>query len=228
MIAGDVSPPRLDLANMDLVAAHLRSVWMASVGMRLTSSIAEMLDLAIAAFPLRPEYVETAASGSRGFPEIIRAMRAVAEAAEPDIASVPWYSEEWIEQVARGAPDEFQRAYDRWRDLYRAACEQRDAARRIIDVPAERDRRKKEGAEQREREARREIELLLNRSNQTQADFYSYRYLANEGFIGVWQRQNNDDDDLNVSTLRSVRGQIRPYVSDTRDLLLLRPAMIVF
>jgi hypothetical protein len=38
-------------------------------------------------------------------------------------------------------------------------------------------------AEQREREARREIELLLNRSHSPEADFYSYRYLANEGFI---------------------------------------------
>jgi hypothetical protein len=35
MIAGAVAPPRLDLANKDLVAAHLRSVWMAFVGLGL-------------------------------------------------------------------------------------------------------------------------------------------------------------------------------------------------
>jgi hypothetical protein len=183
MIAGAVSPPRLDLANKDLVAAHLRSVWMSCVGLGLKSSIAELLDLATTGFPLRPEFVEAAASGTRRFPELIEAMRAVAKAAEPDVARAAWYSEGWIEHVARGAPEEFNQAFDRWRDLYRAACEQRDAARRIIDDPAERDSRKKEGAEQREREARREIELLLNRSHQTQADFYTYRYLANEGFI---------------------------------------------
>jgi superfamily II DNA/RNA helicase/very-short-patch-repair endonuclease len=183
MIAGAVSPPRLDLANKDLVAAHLRSVWMAVVGLGLRSSIAEMLDLATEGFPLRPEYAETAASNSRRFPKLINAMQAVAKAAEQDIARAPWYSEGWIEQVARAAAEEFERAFDRWRELYRAACEQRDAARRIIDDPAERDRRKKEGAEQREREARREIELLLNRSSRTEADFYTYRYLANEGFI---------------------------------------------
>jgi superfamily II DNA or RNA helicase len=35
MIAGAVSPPRIDLANKDLVEAHLRSVWLSLVGLGL-------------------------------------------------------------------------------------------------------------------------------------------------------------------------------------------------
>ena len=66
--------------------------------------------------------------------------------------------------------------------MYKAATEQRDAARKIIDNPrATRDQR--DAAEQREREARREIQLLLNDSGITKSDFYVYRYLANEGFL---------------------------------------------
>jgi hypothetical protein len=183
MIAGAVSPPRIDLANKDLVEAHLRSVWLSLVGIGLKGSIAELLDLASPGFPLRPEYAESAASGTRRLAKIVGALRAVARSAEPEIASAPWYSDAWIETVARDAPRAFDQGFDRWRELYRAACEQRDAARRIIDDPGLRDRRQKELAEQREREARREIELLLNRSNSTEADFYTYRYLANEGFI---------------------------------------------
>jgi very-short-patch-repair endonuclease len=183
MIAGAVSPPRIDLANKDLVEAHLRSVWLSLVGLGLKSSIAELLDLGSPGFPLRPEYAESAASGSRRMAEIFEALRAVARSAEPEIASALWYSEAWIEGVARSVPQAFDQAFDRWRELYRAACEQRDAARRIIDDPGLRDRRQKEMAEQREREARREIELLLNSSHRTEADFYTYRYLANEGFI---------------------------------------------
>jgi hypothetical protein len=183
MIAGAVSPPRIDLANKDLAEAHLRSVWLSLVGLGLKSSIAELLDLASPGFPLQPEYAESAASGSRRLAEILDALRVVAASAEPEIASAPWYSEAWIAGVARGAPQAFEQAFDRWRELYRAACEQRDTARRIIDDPGLRDRRQKEMAEQREREARREIELLLNRSHSTEADFYTYRYLANEGFI---------------------------------------------
>jgi hypothetical protein len=39
---------------------------------------------------------------------------------------------------------------------------------------------------------------------------------------GGWQRQSDDDDEPDGTTPRAVRGQIRPYVSDTRNLLLLR------
>ena len=38
-------------------------------------------------------------------------------------------------------------------------------------------------ADQREREARREIQLLLNEGGMSETDFYVYRYLGNEGFL---------------------------------------------
>jgi len=44
-------------------------------------------------------------------------------------------------------------------------------------------RAEREEAKQREREALREIELLLNQGAHTEAEFYPYRYLAGEGFI---------------------------------------------
>jgi very-short-patch-repair endonuclease len=37
---------------------------------------------------------------------------------------------------------------------------------------------------------------------------------------GAWQRQSDDDDEPNGATPRAARGQIRPCVSDTRNLLL--------
>jgi len=51
--------------------------------------------------------------------------------------------------------------------------------------------------------------------------------LVGGGFVidvntGVWQRRDDDDDEPNDAARRTVRGQIRPYVSDTRNLLLLR------
>jgi hypothetical protein len=36
---------------------------------------------------------------------------------------------------------------------------------------------------------------------------------------GAWQRQADDDEEPNGTTPRAIRGQIRPYVSDTRNLL---------
>ncbi len=113
MIAGAVAPPRTDLANKELVEAHLRSVWLALVGLGLRSSIAELLDLTSAGFPLRPEFAETTASATRRISEIVTALRAVAKSAEPEIATAPWYSEGWVETVARGAPGEFDDAFNR-------------------------------------------------------------------------------------------------------------------
>jgi hypothetical protein len=50
--------------------------------------------------------------------------------------------------------------------------QQRDQARRTIDRPRP-DRREREAAEQQEREAKREIELLLNQSTaREESDFY--------------------------------------------------------
>ena len=39
---------------------------------------------------------------------------------------------------------------------------------------------------------------------------------------GAWQRQSDDEDEPNGAPSRATRSQIRPYVSDTRNLLLLR------
>ena len=45
MVAGQVKPPRLDLANEDLVRAHVHAIWLAETGAWLGSSLADVLDL---------------------------------------------------------------------------------------------------------------------------------------------------------------------------------------
>jgi hypothetical protein len=99
-----------------------------------------------------------------------------------ELAHAPWFSQAWLEDIARSAPQRFDQAFRRWRELYKAATEQRDSARKIIDNPRAA-RKDRDTAEQRQREAKREIQLLLNESDNTEADFYVYRYLANEGFL---------------------------------------------
>ena len=49
-----------------------------------------------------------------------------------------WYRDDWIAQVVRGAPEAFDRALDRWRELYAAALRQRADARAIRDDPPSR------------------------------------------------------------------------------------------
>lgn len=184
MIAGAVAPARMDLQNRELVEAHLYSAWLAIVGMSLGSGMADILDLDDPQFPIasdkrahlegdqRARYEQDAISAAR---EIV--------ARTPEVQDAEWFSDAWLEDTIRRAPEEFDRAFDHWRELYRAAVAMRDEAGTIANAPRA-TRGEREDALQREREARREIDLLLNRTRRFQeSDFYPYRYLASEGFL---------------------------------------------
>ena len=86
-------------------------------------------------------------------------------------------------QVVGDAFGSFEQACTRWRQLYATADSERQAAADLAaDATAQ--RRDREDADQRYREARQRIELLLNQSDDAgQTDFYTYRYLASEGFL---------------------------------------------
>jgi superfamily II DNA/RNA helicase len=182
MIAGVVAPPRIDIVNKELVEAHLQSTWLSIVKPRLGQSIAEVLDLDKPDSPLREDLAAQLKFTEQSLKETLDAFGEVISSCGPELAQAHWYSQAWLEDIARSAPQRFDQAFRRWRELYKAATEQRDAARKIIDNPRAA-RQERDTAEQREREAKREIQLLLNESDSTEADFYVYRYLANEGFL---------------------------------------------
>ncbi len=183
MVAGAVAPPRIDLANEDLIRSHVHAIWLAEAGMRLGSSLKDILDLSgeQLALPLLPhvrhdlenEAPRTRAKGRAE--KILATIRSELEASD-------WYSEGWLDEVIRRLSRTFEDACQRWRDLYRAAMDQRDRQDRIV-VDASRsadDRAKAKGLR---REAESQLELLTQSENLVQADFYSYRYFASEGFL---------------------------------------------
>ena len=180
VIAGAVAPPRIDIANKELIEAHLHSTWLSIVQPRLGSSISEVLDVSTAGYPIHGDLAATLAAGR--FTEIRDTFHSVLATTGDDIRGAPWYSDDWLDDMARSVDQRFEGAFGRWRELYKAATEQRDAARKIIDNPRAA-RPDRERADQREREARREIQLLLNEGGMSETDFYVYRYLGNEGFL---------------------------------------------
>jgi len=183
MIEGSVSRPRFDLANQELIEAHLHSLWLAHTSVRLGHSIAEVLDLDAEGFPIRADIASSLALSDSAKQTALRAARLVVNAVGPPLTSAPWYSEKWIEEVLNSSAEQFNKAFDQWRELYRAATRQRDEARKRIDDPKPKPKKERDEAWRAEQEARREIELLLNRGESMEADFYPYRYLANQGFI---------------------------------------------
>lgn len=185
MVHGEVRAPLLDLANRDLVDSHLQAIWLASTKVPLDPEIANILVLSDPARPIRedvraslaqPEILEEA----RG--RIHRVLDMLVHELTPDLA--PWYSgrDAYAQEVVSQALGRFEKAFGRWRSLFAAAEQQRDAARRIMDDYSV-SRREKDTAQKREMQAQEQINLLRQADSERSSDFYTYRYLATEGFL---------------------------------------------
>lgn len=181
LVAGAVAPPLYDLRNEELLESHLHAVWLAETGIGLGNSVREVLDLDTPELPLLP-----AIAGAVALPEsrhgalVERMLRLLGEALEEPPSE---QDRRRIERLVADAPARFDRAFDRWRELYRAAVRARDEARRAIDRPTT-PRDERQEAERREREAKRDLALLVNETGEAaQSDYYPYRYLAAEGFL---------------------------------------------
>jgi hypothetical protein len=188
MVHGEVRPPLIDLANRDLVDSHLQAVWLACTELPLDASIAELLVLKDPARPLRSE-VRTPMAEERVTVEATRRIQRVLDLLLDQLTplAAPWFPgrDVYASAAASGALARFQSAFNRWRDLFAAAEHQRDASRRTMDdysAPA----REKDAARTRHAQALDQLNLLQGsgRGSNTQSnDFYTYRYLATEGFL---------------------------------------------
>ncbi|AKQ68205.1 Helicase, C-terminal:Type III restriction enzyme [Myxococcus hansupus] len=185
MVHGAVKAPLLDLANRDLVDSHLQAVWLSCVEAPLDASIAELLVLAEPQRPLRDDLLAAMREDRvrvRAVESIERVLDLVAEDLTPEMA--PWYTgrESYAASITATAVDRFSKAFGRWRDLFAAAEEQRDAARRTMDDYAA-PYQEKRAAQVRHAQAIDQLNLLQRGTRSLSSDFYTYRYLATEGFL---------------------------------------------
>ena len=188
MVSGQVLPPRLDLANEDLVRSHVHAIWLAEAlaptNEGLGRSLSEVLDLTGPGYPVRPDLRNVLADDGAARRARSTARAVLAPLVE-ELERAAWWDEGWSDRVIAEAPEKFHRACDRWRELYRQAEAERDAAYKVSKDPSLPKRDRQDG-DARYAEARQRIELLLNESRgqgQGQSDFYTYRYLASEGFL---------------------------------------------
>jgi very-short-patch-repair endonuclease len=185
MVAGQVKPPRLDLANEDLVRAHVQAVWLAASGKHLGGSLADVLDLSDETgrmFPVMTDLAEAFAD-----PQLATRARPATDAllaSIPQLDEAEWTHDEWLDEVLNEAPRAFDRACDRWRELYVAALDARDAQNAIANNFS-RSQRERKLARQLRAQAEAQLELLRGdgSTRNVQSDFYSYRYFASEGFL---------------------------------------------
>ncbi|GAB4297149.1 MAG: DEAD/DEAH box helicase [Oscillatoriaceae cyanobacterium] len=191
MVAGVVFPPKLELANQDLIKSHIYSIWLAYTGQSLGDSMNQILDLEVDGYPLK-ESVKTqlTLSPSRQ-EECLEATNGILSDmfCQSDLERSAWYSVDWVQSVLVDALNAFDRACDRWRGLFAEASRQLQSARQIVDRSATGSvtEEERKSAEAQQREAQRKIYLLVGeastKKSKNELVFYPYRYLAAEGFL---------------------------------------------
>ncbi|MCU0975778.1 MAG: DEAD/DEAH box helicase [Steroidobacteraceae bacterium] len=185
MVHGVVQPPLLDLANRELIESHLQAVWLAATRQPLDPGIANIVDPGLPGIPVRQPLLAALADGrvtsearDRGA-RILDGLRT-----ELTADAAPWFpgAAEFAGIVAEQAAQRFEAAFGRWRDLFQSAQLQVQRARQVIDNYATPPRDRRE-AERRQYQAQQQITLLLHGQESNSSDFYTYRYLATEGFL---------------------------------------------
>lgn len=183
MVAGAVTPPRLDLTNQDLIRAHIHAIWLAETGLSLGASLRDLLDLSGEEPTLALlESVQADISDTGALRRTRARVEQVLVSLRPELQAAGWFQDDWVDTVLTQTPRAFDKTCDRWRELYRAALAQARSQDRIIR-DASRSSEDKKQAERLRREAEEQLKLLTEIDNLTQSDFYSYRYFASEGFL---------------------------------------------
>ena len=91
MVDGYVRPPAIELANRDLIEAHLHAVWLAETGKELLPDIPHVLDLNEEALPIQKEVAEALSD-----PEVVakaaKSMERILASVEPELTpeAAPW------------------------------------------------------------------------------------------------------------------------------------------
>lgn len=184
MVHGQVNPPTLDLANRELVQSHMQAIWLAETGKKLGNSIRDLLNMDKPdELPITDDLESDLGkpqAQKRAHQRGLAVLSMLKDELTPERA--PWYTPTWPETVFQRAYLEFDISLNRWRDLYRATARQIELNFKIENNPAASERERRE-AQQRHNEARKQRDLLLAGESAFNSDFYTYRYLASQGFL---------------------------------------------
>lgn len=182
MVAGSVRPPKLDLANEALLRAHLQALWLSEVRLPLGQSIEQIIDLNHPDLPLREHPLAAIQLSTEIRQQLRQRFLTILQHDQGALAGSAWFGADWVDRVLAEAPLAFDRAFDRWRELYRTARQQLEEGRSEEDKAHTHEAQDR--AKRKQEEARRQLNLLLQIGVQSEeSDFYPYRYLASEGFL---------------------------------------------
>ncbi|TXR47501.1 DEAD/DEAH box helicase [Phyllobacterium endophyticum] len=185
LVSGVVKPPALDLGNRDLLRSHMHAEWLAAASVPLKPAIPGNLDMDDKLLPVEKSIIDAFQSvRAEGLAKSIMKRLLEATANVIDKAEAPWLDDidALVEEIDREAPAYFVQSFDRWRDLYNGAKLEQKESNEIQQKTSFRPGERKEAARRYYR-ATEELDLLERGDNSASSDFYTYRYLATEGFL---------------------------------------------
>lgn len=181
MVHGVVRAPTLDLTNRDLVESHLHAEWLAATQVALATSIAPLLDLSKPNKPLLSE-LSGPMQSAKVSEQALQSAKAVMNQLTPYLGNVGWFDQEFTQSVIEQAHHRLEQAFDRWRNLYEATEQQMQLADQVIKSHSV-SNTERENARRRYSDASRQLTMLLKEGSSQNNDFYTYRYLASQGFL---------------------------------------------
>jgi superfamily II DNA helicase RecQ len=157
MVSGVVTPPRLDLANEDLVRSHIHAIWLAETSVDLGTTLKAILNLSgdhptLDLLDSVQQHIHSEAALRRALERAQHVLDMIGE----ELCTAGWYTPEWLEDVLNTVAQRFDVTCDRWRGLYRAALTQAEVQGKVI-----RDASRSAADKRQAERLRREAESLL-------------------------------------------------------------------
>lgn len=187
MVAGIVQTPRIDLTNEELIRSHINATVLTFLNAEeFKPSMLELIDTSNRTYRLKEEIKEKYqfVIDSR-FNDIKQTVFDVVS--NIDFTDIKWFNNEWLEREIKTVPDKLAGSINRWRKMYLDALRQMNEAHETQISPLIKDAEQKKTASLSYNRAKDRKSLLENQSNDkrntTLSEFYTFRYLASEGFL---------------------------------------------
>ncbi len=189
MVAGIVQAPRIDLTNEELIKSHINATVISLIDApEFTSKLTDLIDLSSGgSLKLKKELKDKYQDAIDGnYSEIKRVVLNITKSIG-GLDEAKWYSDSWLDKQIKGVPTELEERLLRWRKMYVDALNQMNEAHKEQLSPIIKDKDKKREARisyARAIERKKLLENNLDRNGgSTLSEFYTFRYLASEGFF---------------------------------------------
>ena len=102
MVSGAVAPPRIDLANEDLIRSHVQAIWLAETGLKLGASLKDILDLSgeQLVLPLLP-HVKHGLEDETPRARAKKRAEKILGTIQSGLDASDWCSQGWLDEVFR-------------------------------------------------------------------------------------------------------------------------------